>query len=111
MAKIRLYRHPECARCADYARMHRWLDWLGRFDDSTAPPPTGQLRIGEIAVQDLRTGITLKGIECFCLLCKQIPAYWLLLPFTYLPPVRQRIENDIDGCSDGACNLPTRPVK
>ena len=65
MRAIRLYRHPDCQRCAGYARMHHRFDWLGRFEDSTAAPPTGELRVGEIAVQDLQTGITLKGIACF----------------------------------------------
>lgn len=61
MKAVRLYRHPECERCAGYARMHHRFDWLGRFEDTTQTPPTGQLLVGEIAVQDLRTGATLKG--------------------------------------------------
>ncbi len=73
MKAIRLYRHPECERCAGYARMHHRFDWLGHFEDTTETPPTGQLLVGEIAVQDLRTGATLKGIDCFRLLCKHIP--------------------------------------
>lgn len=56
MKAVRLYRHPECERCAGYARMHHRFDWLGRFEDTTQTPPTGQLLVGEIAVQDLRTG-------------------------------------------------------
>jgi hypothetical protein len=106
MKSVRLYRHPECERCAGYARMHHRFDWLDRFEDTTETPPIGQLRVGEIAVQDLRTGVTLKGIDCFRLLCKQIPAYWLALPFTYLRPVRRRIENDIGGCLD--CEVQAR---
>ncbi len=35
MATVRLYRHPHCARCARFARWHRRLDWLNRFEDST----------------------------------------------------------------------------
>jgi hypothetical protein len=108
MKAIRLYRHPECERCAGYARMHHSLDWLNRFEDSTQTPADGPLRVGEIAVQDLRKGVVLRGIACFRLLCKQVPAYWLLLPLTYLPPVRRRIEKDICGCLDGACEIPAR---
>lgn len=107
MKVIRLYRHPACQRCAGYARTHHRLDWLDRFEDSTQTPATGPLRVGEIAVQDLPTGVTLKGIACFRLLCRHIPAYWLMLPFTYLPPVRQKIEDDIGGCADGTCELPS----
>ncbi len=111
MKGIRLYRHPECERCAGYVRMHHRFDWLGHFEDTTETPPTGQLLVGEIAVQDLRTGATLKGIDCFRLLCKHIPAYWLVLPFTYVPPVRQRIEKDIGGCLDGTCEVPARETR
>ena len=107
MKAIRLYRHPKCDRCAGYARLHHQLDWLDRFEDTTETPPTGQLRVGEIAVQNLRTGETLKGIACFRLLCKHIPAYWLVVPFTYIRPVRQKIENDVCGCLDGACEVPS----
>lgn len=105
MKRIRLYRHPNCQRCAGYARMHRRFDWLGRLEDSTAEPPVGPLNMGEIAVQDLSTGATFKGIECFRLLCRNIPAYWPVLPFTYLPFVRDRIERDIGGCSTEACSV------
>lgn len=111
METILLYRHPDCQRCAGYARMHHRFDWLGRFKDSTEIPPTGQLRIGEIAVQDLRTRETLKGIACFRLLCKHIPLYWIVLPFTYVPSVRKWIENDIGGCKDGACDATLRATK
>ena len=104
--RIRLYRHPECQRCAGYARQHHRLDWLHRFEDTTNTPPIGPLRIGEIAVQDLRTAAIFKGIECFRLLCKHIPAYWPLLPLTYLPPVRRKIEVDIGGCVDQTCEVP-----
>lgn len=87
--------------------MHRRLDWLGRFEDSTDQPPTGPLRLGEIAVQDLSSGATLKGIEAFRLLCRHMPAYSALLPLTYLAPVRKRIERGIGGCAD-ACDVPDR---
>ena len=108
MAAIRLYRHPECARCARYARLHQRLDWLGRFEDCTETPPIGPLRMGEIAVQNVATGRTYRGIESFRLLCRHIPAYWLLLPLTYLPAVRRRIESDIGGCSDASCDLQVK---
>ncbi len=62
MKAIRLYRHPECERCAGYARMHHRFDWLGRFEDTTETPPTGPLRVGKIAVQDLRTGS--RALQC-----------------------------------------------
>lgn len=105
MKRIRLYRNPHCTRCAGYAQMHHRFDWLNHFADSTEISPIGEMRVGEIAVQDLRTGITLKGIACFRLLCKHIPAYWLVIPLTYVPPIRKWIENDIGGCAHGACDI------
>ncbi len=103
MKKIRLYRNPECAKCARYSRTHHRLDWLNRFEDTTDVPSTGPLKMGEIAVQDLKTGETLRGVECLKLLCRNIPAYWLFIPFLHLPPVRRAVEREIGGCDDGSC--------
>ena len=92
MAMIRLYRHAGCAKCARYARLHRRLDWLGRFEDSTGVSPVGPLRMGEVVVQDMRSGETLRAAAGFTLLCRQIPAYWPLLPLLRIPAVSRRIE-------------------
>ena len=107
MKAIRLYRNPDCAKCARYARMHRRFDWLDRLEDSTEIPPTGPLRLGEIAVQDLTTGRLLKGVECFKLLCRHIPAYRLNLLLLYLPPFRRFVEREVGGCADNSCEAPT----
>ena len=104
MASIRLYRHPDCARCARYARLHHRLDWLGRFEDSTDVSPVGPLRLGEVVVQDLRSGATLRGAAGFGLLCRQIPAYWPLLPALRIPAFRRRIEREFSGCANDQCN-------
>ena len=103
MSRIRLYRHPACDKCARYASIHRRLDWLGRLEDSTQMPPTGSLRVGEIAVMDLTTLDVHKGVEAFRLLCRHIPAYWLLLPLSYIPAVRRRIEHEM-GCTADSCS-------
>jgi hypothetical protein len=106
---IRLYRNPECVRCASLARMHHRFDWLNRFEDTTEIPSTGPLNIGEIAVQNLASGETLKGVECFKLLCTQIPAYWLLLLLFPLPAFRRYIEREVGGCDGAACEFPNAP--
>lgn len=103
MASIRLYRHPDCAKCARFARWHRRLDWLGRFEDATGVSPVGPLRLGEVVVQDLRSGATLRGAAGFALLCRQIPAYWPVLPWLRIPPLRRRIEREWRGCGDADC--------
>jgi len=79
--------------------MHHRFDLLGRFEDSTEISPAGPLRMGEIAVQDLASGATLKGVECFRLLCRHIPAYWPMLLLLHLPAVRRRVEREVGGCA------------
>jgi hypothetical protein len=75
MAAVRRYRHPGCARCARFARWHRRMDWCRRFEDATTVSPVGSLRIGEVVVEDLRGGRTLRGAEGSALPCRQIPMY------------------------------------
>jgi hypothetical protein len=105
VASIRLYRNPQCPKCARIARLHRRLDWLHRFEDSTDPSPLGPLRMGQIVVHDLRSNATLEGAKGFALLCRQIPAYWPMLPLLRIPAVRRCIERETSGCSGEACAL------
>jgi hypothetical protein len=106
MKTIRLYRNPGCAKCARLARIHHGLDWLNRFEDTTEVPPTGALSLGEIAVQDLASGKTLKGLECFRLLCKHVPAYWPGLLLLHFQPFRRYVEREVGGCGEASCELP-----
>lgn len=105
MTTVRLYRHPHCARCARFARRHRRLDWLHRFEDSTGVSPVGPMRLGEVVVQDLRRGRTLRGAAGFTLLCRQIPAYWPLLPLLRVPALRRRVEREFSGCAGATSAL------
>jgi hypothetical protein len=86
--------------------MHHRFDWLDRFEDTTEVPATGPVQLGEIAVKDLATGETLRGAECFRLLCRNIPAYWPVLLLLHLPAFRRAIEREIGGCEGDACELP-----
>jgi|SRR5579863_707818 len=106
MKAVRLYRNPECSKCARLARIHHRFDWLNRLEDTTDIPSTGVLNLGEIAVQDLASGKTLKGVECFRLLCKHIPAYWPCLLLLHLPPFRRYVEREVGGCAGASCDLP-----
>lgn len=63
MKTIRLYRNPDCAKCARFARIHHRFDWLNQFEDTTEVPSTGALSLGEIAVEDL-AGFLRFGICC-----------------------------------------------
>src|SRR3954468_10888547 len=92
MRRIRLYRHPDCARCAKISRVHHAFDWLGLVDCTTDPAPGGPLKMGEIEVEDLRTGATCKGVDAVRAVARQIPAYWPLLPLLFIPPIARRID-------------------
>jgi hypothetical protein len=99
MKKIRIHRHPRCPRCARLAALHRRFDWLDRIDDSTAAPPArAPLRLGEIAVQDLRTGALLEGVAAVRAIARQVPLYWPLVPLLWLPPIARRADADARGC-------------
>lgn len=77
MKKIRLYHNQNCSDCARLARLTQALDWLDRVEISTEVPPTGALGLGEIAVQELRSGEVFLGIAATRAVCRQVPAYFL----------------------------------
>lgn len=105
MKRIIVYRHPNCERCARFARAHHFLDWLGRVEASTATPPTGPLRIGEVVVQETATGRVHRGAEGLALVFQNIPAYWPLRPLFWFPAMRARIDRELSGCDDGSCQI------
>ena len=45
-----LYYNKNCKDCEKQADNTNSLDWLRRFEISTSTPPTGELKLGEIAV-------------------------------------------------------------
>ena len=107
MKTIRVYRNPDCAKCAAYARRHERLDWLGRVQTSTATPSGhAPLRMGEVVVQDLRDGRLHEGAEAFALLARRVPAYWPMLALLIVAPLRARIDAQMRGACDGACEIP-----
>lgn len=109
MKRIRIYRHPECRRCARIARTHHRLDWLDRIEDTTVPPPgRAPVRMGEIVVEDLRSGRLLEGLDALRAIWRQVPAYLPLLPLLAIPPLARRADADVRGCT-GACELPGTP--
>jgi len=96
MKTVRIYRHPDCPRCARYAARHHRLDWLDRFEDTTQPPASGPVHKGRIAIQDLRSGAYCDAADGFALLFSQIPAYWPLRPLLWLPAIRRRLQEELD---------------
>ena len=107
MKRILVYRHPHCERCARFARLHHAVDWFNRIADTTATPPTGPLRMGEIVVENLATHEFLRGAEAVALVYRQAIAYWPLLLLLMIPALRRRVDRDVRGGVDvdGDCKL------
>jgi len=107
MKTVRVYRNPNCPKCARYAAWHECLDWLDRVETSTAVPVTGALAMGEVVVEDLRDGVIHEGAEGFALLARQVPLYWPLLPLLHIPGIRRRVDRELHGACDTACGIRT----
>lgn len=103
MRQIRIYRHPDCPKCARYARIHQRLDWWHRVEVVTVAPKTGPLRLGEVVVEKLEDGRILRGAAAFEEICRQIPAYAPFRLLLRLPPVRAFAEREMTGCNDQVC--------
>ncbi|HEV2213202.1 MAG TPA: hypothetical protein VGS99_07625 [Gammaproteobacteria bacterium] len=108
MGRIRIYRNPDCAKCARYARLHERLDWLQHIENSTATPTSGPLAMGEVVVEDLATGELLHGAAALAAICRQIPAYAPVRLLLKIPAVRRAADKEMAGCNDGSCGLPLK---
>lgn len=102
---ICLYHNPDCSDCARLARLTHRLDWLDRVDISTQIPPAGPLDLGEIAVQDLRSGHTLLGVAATRAVCRQIPAYFLYGVLLHIPFIARGASKKKQGCNDNNCSI------
>lgn len=103
MRQIRIYRHPDCPKCARYARTHQRLDWRHRVEVSTATPKTGPLRLGEVVVERLADGRIFRGADAFEEICRRIPAYAPFRVLLRLPAVRAFVEREMTGCNGQVC--------
>jgi hypothetical protein len=108
MKRITIYHHKDCAKCRKIARVHKALDWLGRVEISTGTPKTGPLQMGEIAVEDARTGETALGVDAVRAIARQVPAYTPLRPLLCIPAIARRVDQDVRACTDGRCGVPLR---
>jgi hypothetical protein len=108
--RIVVYHNHDCAKCRRIARVHRLFDWLNRVETSTDESKTGPLLPGEIAVEDLRTGAIVKGLDAVRLVGRNVPAYALFLPFLRIPSIARKIDREVRGCSDGSCAVPQEKV-
>jgi hypothetical protein len=105
MKTIRVYRNPDCRKCAGYARVGLMLDWRDRLEASTATPKTGPLRPGEIVVEELANGKFHCGAAALDLIARQIPLYApvrLLLRFLSF---RRYIDRELSGGGGASCEI------
>jgi hypothetical protein len=109
MKRIRVYRNAHCAKCARFARVGLFFDWLDRLDASTETPRTGPLQMGEVVVEDLSTGRILKGAEGIELIFRNIPVYVPFLLLLRVPSLRHYVEKEVSGCEGGACEVSLEP--
>ena len=105
MKVVRVYRNPECPKCARYAAWHHRLDWLDRVETSTTTPRTGALAIGEVVVEDIRDSSLHRGADGFAVLARQVPSYWPLLPLLHVPSIRRRLDDEMRGACDSTCEI------
>lgn len=113
MKTIRVYRNPDCRRCARFARVGHLLDWRDRLEASTAIPKTGPLRLGEIAVEELASGNFHRGAAALDLIARQIPLYAPLRLLLRFSSFRHYIDRELSGCGGASCEVPaaTRRVE
>lgn len=109
MKKIRVYRHANCAKCARFAKVGLFFDWLDRMEVSTETSTTGPLRLGEVVMEDLSSGRIKKGAEGIALIFRNIPAYTPFLLRLRVPSVRHYVEKEVSGCEGDSCEIVSKP--
>lgn len=109
MKAIRVYRHAQCTKCARFAKVAHFFDWLDRVDLSTETPKTGQLRVGEVVVEELSDGCILKGAEGIERIWQNIPAFAPFRLLLRVPSFRRYVEKGVSGCEGDACEISSKP--
>jgi hypothetical protein len=107
MPSVKIYYNKDCSDCRKIAAMHRRFDWFRKLETSTEIPPTGPLQLGQIAIQNLKSGEFVSGVEGFRLICRQVPLYLPFVPLTYLPFIAKKYAANIVGCQDDSCSTST----
>jgi hypothetical protein len=106
MKTIRVYRNPDCRRCARFARLGHALDWRDRLETSAATPKTGPLRPGEIVVEHLASGSFRRGAAALDLIARQIPLYAPIRLLLRFSSFRRSIDRELSGCGGASCQTP-----
>ena len=67
--------------------------------------PIGPVPLGEIVVVDNRTDKVFTGIFATRIVCMQVPVYFLFGLLLYIPPIRQVLGRNKQGCHGEACEI------
>jgi hypothetical protein len=103
MARYTLHYNSQCNDCRKLAEWNRSLDWLSRFDRTTAASILGIPEVGDIHVMDHKTQKVYSGAYATKVICRNIPAYWCVALFLELPFVFQQIVRQKPGCNGENC--------
>ena len=105
MARYVLHYNERCQDCVRLAAWNRRLDWLGRFERTTASSPMGIPEIGDIHVVDRQGDRVFSGAHATQIVCANIMAYWPLALFMKIPFVFERIASRKPGCNGDSCAI------
>jgi hypothetical protein len=105
MPRYKLHYNEGCPDCVKLARVNARLDWLRRFERTTAPSPNGTPEIGDIHVVDTRTGVIFSGAYATRVVCQNIPLLWPAGLAMAIPAVFRKMEHSKPGCNGDRCSL------
>lgn len=103
MPRYRLHYNDRCPDCVRLVGWNRRLDWLRRFERTTAPSALGIPEVGDIHITDHELGKIYSGIYAIEIVCKNIPAYWALALALKIPFVLRRMAKRKPGCNGASC--------
>lgn len=105
MKRYTLHFNSECADCAKLGEWNRRLDWLGRFNRTTAPSILGTPVVGDVHIVDHESSRVFSGAYATQVVCQNIPAYWVMALLMKLPFVFQRMARQKPGCNGDMCAI------
>jgi hypothetical protein len=105
MKRYTLHYNSQCSECARLAQWNRRLDWLSRFERTTAPSVLGTPDVGDIHVVDDESGNVFSGVYATQVVFRNIPALWPMALVMKLPFVFRRAARRKPGCNGETCAL------
>jgi hypothetical protein len=103
LKRYTLHYNSQCSECAKLAQWNARLDWLRRFDRTTAPSMLGTPDIGDIHVRDTESGAVSSGAYATQVVFQNIPLLWPLALAMKLPFVFRMAARRKPGCNGQTC--------